>query len=305
MELLRPDMKFNFMGKRKLFLGVSLALILVSLVSLVVKGGPRYGIDFTGGTSIQVKFFADVGPEDVRKAMESAVEGQVVIQEVVGKSNQYIIQLEQMTTELGATEALVQETLGKTFGADKVEMSAAQMVGPKAGSELRKSGIYAVLASFGLMLLYIWFRFQLNYGVGAVVALVHDVTITLGAFSLLDKQIDLTIIAALLTLVGYSINDTVVVFDRIRENVKKEGGRGNLETIMNNSINETLSRTVITSGTVFLVVLALFFLGGGAIHDFAFALLVGVIVGTYSSIYVASPVVLWVSRLRGGEKSAA
>jgi preprotein translocase subunit SecF len=305
MELIRPGTNYNIIGKRKLFVGVSAAFILISIVSLIVKGGPRYGIDFTGGTSAQVKFNTPAAPEDIRKAMEAAVTGQVVVQAVVGKSNEYIIQIEQMTTEVGAAGELIQSALEKAFGAGNVEIGAAQMVGPKAGKELRKSGLYAVMASWALILIYIWYRFEFVYGVGGVLALAHDTIVTVGAFSLLDKQIDLTIVAALLTLIGFSINDTVVVFDRIRENIKKEGGRGDLATIMNRSINETLSRTILTSGTVFLVVLALFFLGGSALHDFAFAMLVGVVVGTYSSVYVASPVVLWIHEYQKKRKATA
>jgi len=293
MEIIRPGTTIDFIGKRKIAAVISIAVILIGIVSLVMKGGPRYGIDFAGGTMIQVAFKTDVTTEGIRDALAGVIEGTPVIQSFVGKDNEYIIQMEEVvTTDLNGVEELVKGSLGKAFGQENVSVSQAQMVGPKVGKDLREKGILAIIASMGMVLLYIWWRFELHLGVGAIAALVHDVLVTVGLFSLLDKQFDLTIIAALLTIVGYSLNDTIVVYDRARENLKKVGGRGDIAAIFNKSINETLGRTILTSITTLLVVVALFVLGGGVIHDFAFALLVGVVVGTYSSVYVASPVVL-------------
>ncbi len=291
MELIRPGTQFDFIGKRKIFFGVSLAVILVGLASLVVHGGPRYGIDFAGGTLIQVKFHKPVDTQEIRAALRDVVEGQAVVQSF-GEADEYIIQLQQSSEALEGLSKRVRDALGARLGDDGVEIRRVEMVGPKVGKDLRQKGLTALLFALGAILLYIWWRFELRFGLGAVAALFHDVLITVGAFSLFNKQFDLTTVAALLTIIGYSLNDTIVVYDRIRENMKKTGGRGDLAAIVNRSINETLSRTVLTSGTTLLVVVALFALGGGVIHDFAYAMLVGIVVGTYSSIYIASPVVL-------------
>ncbi|GAB4258351.1 MAG: protein translocase subunit SecF [Deferrisomatales bacterium] len=307
MEIIRPGTTIDFVGRRKLFFGISAALILVGLISLVVRGGPRYGIDFAGGTLIQVKFHKPVATEEIRAAMNGVVEGRPVVQSF-GERDEYIIQLEQSSEELEGLSNRVRGALAEALGDESVEIRRVEMVGPKVGKDLREKGLLAVLFSLGAILLYIWWRFELRFGLGAVAALFHDVLITVGAFSLFNKQFDLTTIAALLTIVGYSLNDTIVVYDRIRENMKKTGGKGDLAPLINRSINETLSRTLLTSGTTLLVVIALFALGGGVIHDFAFALLVGVVVGTYSSIYVASPLVLLLeqrSARKGQAKAAA
>jgi len=295
MEIIRPDINFDFLGKRKFFYAISGVLIAVGLLSLAVRGGPRYGIDFAGGTLIQLKFEKAVSTADIRAALQGEVEGSPVVQSF-GERDEYLIQMEQSSEELEGLSKRVRDTLAQKLGDEGVEVRRVEMVGPKVGEDLRRKGVLAVAFSIGAILLYIWWRFELRFGLGAILALVHDVLITVGAFSVFNKQFDLTTVAAVLTIVGYSLNDTIVVFDRIRENVKKTGGRGDLGVIMNRSVNETLSRTLLTSGTTLLVVAALFALGGGVIHDFAFALLVGIIVGTYSSIYVASPVVLWLEQ---------
>jgi len=305
MEIIRPDINFDFIGKRKIFYVISLVLIGIGLASLVIRGGPRYGIDFAGGTVIQLKFQKDVATGDIRSALSGVVEGNAVVQ-TFGEGNEYLIQLEESTEELEGLSKRVRDTLSEKLGDPGLEVRRVEMVGPKVGKDLREKGLLAVLFSIGAILLYIWWRFELRFGLGAILALVHDVLITIGAFSIFDKQFDLTTVAAVLTIIGYSLNDTIVVFDRIRENMKKTGGKGDIATIMNRSVNETLSRTLLTSGTTLLVVAALFALGGGVIHDFAFALLVGILVGTYSSIYVASPVVLWLEhRAHGGKVAKA
>jgi preprotein translocase subunit SecF len=292
MEIIRPGTNFDFLGKRTLFFGVSAGLILLGLVSLVMRGGPRYGIDFAGGTLVQVRFAQSVPTEDIRAALQGVVEGKPVVQ-TFGEANEFIVQLEQSEEALEGLSSRVHDALAEKLGDDQVEIRRVEMVGPKVGKDLREKGLLALAFSLGAILLYIWWRFELRFGFGAVAALFHDVLITVGAFSIFNKQFDLTTIAALLTIIGYSLNDTIVVYDRIRENVKKTGGKGDLVQLINRSINECLSRTLLTSATTLLVVVALFVFGGGVIHDFAFAMLTGIVVGTYSSIYIASPVVLY------------
>jgi preprotein translocase subunit SecF len=304
MEIIRPGLNIDFIGKRKIFLMVSMVAILVGMISLMMHGGPRYGIDFTGGTMVQVAFGVEVDTSQIREALADKVEGKPIVQAFVGKDREFIIQLKQTSADLGGVEELVKSTLGAAFGSENVSVSQAKMVGPKVGRDLRQKGVLAILFALGAILLYIWWRFELHFGIGAIVALAHDVIITIGVFSLFDKQFDLTIIAALLTIVGYSLNDTIVVYDRARENMKRMGSKADFAKVLNTSVNETLSRTLLTSGTTLAVVLALFTLGGGVIHDFAFALLVGVIVGTYSSIYVASPMVLWLRTRERAKKMA-
>ena len=295
MEIIRAGTNFDFLGKRTVCFGVSAGVLLLGLLSLVMHGGPRYGIDFAGGTLIQVRFAQPVPTEDIRAALDGVVQGKPGVQ-TFGEANEFIVQLEQSDEGMEGLSARVHDALAQKLGADQVEIRRVEMVGPKVGKDLRQKGLLALAFSLGAILLYIWWRFELRFGFGAVAALFHDVLITIGMFSLFNKQFDLTTVAALLTIIGYSLNDTIVVYDRIRENVKKTGGKGDLAQIINRSINECLSRTLLTSTTTLLVVAALFAFGGGVIHDFAFALLVGVMVGTYSSVYIASPVVLYLEQ---------
>jgi len=292
MELIKPNSNIDFVGRIKAALIFSLVLIGISLLSLIIKGGPRYGIDFEGGTLVQVKFFKTVESGALRTALDSlAIEG-LSVQEFGEKDAQeYLISMKKTTGELQGVEDTVKGALTDTFGSDALEIRRVEMVGPKVGKDLRRKGMLAVTFSILGMLIYIWWRFELRFGVGAIFCLIHDVCITLGALSLTNKPVDLPIIAALLTVVGYSVNDTIIISDRIRENLKKMG-RGRLSDIVNKSINQTLSRTCITAGTTLMVVVALFFLGGEVIHDFAFTLLVGIVAGTYSSIFIASPLLI-------------
>ena len=292
MELIKPNSTINFVGRIKTAIIFSLVLIGISLISLIIKGGPRYGIDFEGGTLVQIKFFNAVDIGSVRTALDSlAIEG-LSVQEFGEKDAQeYLISMKKTTGELQGVEDTVKGALTDTFGSDALEVRRVEMVGPKVGKDLRKKGMLAVTFSILGMLIYIWWRFELRFGVGAIFCLIHDVCITLGALSLTNKPVDLPIIAALLTVVGYSVNDTIIISDRIRENLKKMG-RGRLPDIVNKSINQTLSRTCITAGTTLMVVVALYFLGGEVIHDFAFTLIVGIVAGTYSSIFIASPLLI-------------
>ena len=297
MELIKPDININFIGYVKGALIFSLIVIGISLISLLIKGGPRYGIDFEGGTLVQVKFFNEVDISEVRVALDNlTIEGLSVQEFGEKEANEYLITMKKTTGELEGLSENVKTALKNRFGRESLEVRRVEMVGPKVGKDLRKKGMLAVTFSILGMLIYIWWRFELRFGVGAILCLIHDVAITLGALSLANKPVDLPIIAALLTVVGYSVNDTIIISDRIRENLKKMS-RGRLRDIVNKSINQTLSRTCITAGTTLMVVIALFFLGGEVIHDFAFTLLVGICIGTYSSIFIASPLLIVWERL--------
>lgn len=291
MEIVKHDININFVGRRKLALIFSLLLIAVGLVSLIVKGGPAYGIDFSGGTLIQVKFAEPTKAADIKKALKGMELKGLVVQKFEGDSHEFLLRAQEASSELEGLSQQVDTQLENSYGENTVEIRRVEMVGPQVGKDLRKKGLMAIVFAMVGVLIYITIRFEFRFAVGAIVALVHDVLITLGAFSLFNKEIDLPIIAAFLAIIGYSLNDTIIVYDRIRENTTKQTKEAFPVTI-NASINETLSRTVLTSGTTLLVILALFLFGGGVIHNFAFAMLVGVLVGTYSSIYVASPVLL-------------
>ena len=297
MELIKPDSKIDFVGKIKWALLFSLVLIATSFTSLIIDGGPRYGIDFEGGTLVQIKFLTNVSISEVRGSLDNlAIEGLRVQEFGEKEANEYLITMKKTTGELEGLSDSIKEALENRFGSDSLEVRRVEMVGPKVGKDLREKGMLAVIFSLIGMLIYIWWRFELRFGVGAILCLIHDVSITLGALSLTHKPIDLPIIAALLTVVGYSVNDTIIISDRIRENLKKMT-RERLRNIVNKSINQTLSRTCITAGTTLMVIIALFFLGGGVIHDFAFTLLVGICIGTYSSIFIASPLLIVWERL--------
>ncbi len=302
MQLIKPDINIDFVGKRKIALFVSIALILIGFASLVIKGGPNYGIDFAGGTLVQVRFAQPTDASAIKKAMKGIDLGSVVVQRFGDNQNEFLIRVEQSTAELQGLSVQIKNALEETYEKGDVDIRRVEMVGPQVGKDLRSKGLKAIFYAMLGLLAYISWRFEFRFAVGAIVALIHDVAITLGAFSLFNKEIDLPIIAAFLAIIGYSLNDTIIVYDRIRENSGKYNKEG-FSYIVNRSINETLSRTLLTSGTTLLVVLALFILGGGVIHNFAFAMLIGVLVGTYSSIFVASPVLIFWQQKKKSKKS--
>ncbi|MDI9569679.1 MAG: protein translocase subunit SecF [Pseudomonadota bacterium] len=289
MEFIKPGINFDFVGKMKMAFGVSLAMIIISIASIVWHGGLNYGIDFAGGVLIQVKFNGPFSIDKIRESFQPLGLQNSIIQQY--GPTEVVVRVAEGATDIKGLSGKVEETLVKTFGQNAVEMRRVEMVGPKVGKDLTKKALLAIMFSWIGMLVYVAWRFEFRYATGGILALVHDTIITIGAFSLLNKEFDLTIVAALLTIIGYSINDTIVVFDRIRENSRKNIKKPLAEAI-NESINQTLSRTILTSLTVFIVLVALFFFGGPVIHDFAFALIVGVVVGTYSSIFIAAPIVL-------------
>ncbi len=299
------DTNYDFIGKRNYALGLSLILIAVGVATVLFHGGLNYGIDFAGGTVVQVRFEIPVTAEEVRRALEDPRLGTFTIQNIGEEAaNEFLIRLPMpLETEVSETPGvIITNDLNEAFGRDYFEIRRTESVGPTMGEELKKSAIGSILGALVMILLYITFRFELRFAVGAITALVHDVLIVIGAFTIANREFNLPIVAALLTIVGYSLNDTIVIYDRIRENQKLHH-RKKLTDIINLSINQTLSRTLLTSGTTLLVVLSLFILGGDVINDFAFALLVGVLVGTYSSVFVASPVLIWWAKVTAPKPS--
>ena len=291
MELIKPHTNIDFVRHSKKAFAFSLILILVGLISFWYHGGPNYGVDFVGGTAVHVKFGQPTAITDIRQALTATDIANITVQDFGQGGNEFLIRIPVAESGSADVSAKVQKGLASKFGEQAFEVRRVETVGPKVGKDLRRKALLAVVVSTIMMGIYIAFRFEPRFGVGAAVALIHDVLITAGALSLMNMEFDLTVVAALLTVVGFSVNDTVIVCDRIRENMRKLR-RESLAGIVNRSINETLSRTIITTGTAVLVILALLLLGGEVIHAFAFALLVGFTIGTYSSIYVASPIVL-------------
>ena len=334
MQFIRPGISINFIGKRKIAFVLSIAMVITTLFLLVLRGGPNYGVDFSGGILIQVKLAEQRTPSEIRGALQSLQLEDSIIQEFGEKGKfEYLIRVRRTDIQLTGLSEKIKETLDSHFG-QQVDIRRVEMVGPKVGKDLRQKALFAIFYAILFIAIYISGRFELKwlmsivmalslafvvwvasglgvsvtwlilialmvtlglcwvlklkYAMGAVIALIHDVTITVGAFALTNREISLAIIAAFLT---------IVVFDRIRENLRRFRRR-NFEEVINTSINETLSRTILTSTTTLIVVVALFVLGGGVIHDFAFAILVGILVGTYSSIFVASPILLvWESSI--------
>ena len=281
---------------------ISILIILAGLVSLVMNGGPKYSIDFTGGVALELDLTPKaegVEPLDVQIIRDVLTENGIidaVIQEVSNPEGKNFILIKSKETEdsdVKITKKIVEIISHKfpEYVETETLIRLQEEVGPKIGSELKEKAILAIFWALLGIIIYIWWRFEFTFGVAAVVALFHDVIITVGIFSLLGKEISLSIVAALLTIVGYSLNDTIVVFDRIRED-RKNMRKQSVGTIINHSINSTLSRTIITSFTTFIVVLSLYVFGGSVIHDFALAILVGIVVGTYSSIFIASPILV-------------
>jgi len=336
MQFIKPDINIDFIGKRRLAYGLSTLLTLLTVVTLIWHGGPRYGIDFAGGLVIQVKLDRDVDLIAVQKALSEAGLDQATAQRFgQAEDNEYLVRSDRAANHDDLTRRLT-ERLNQVTGAT-AEVQRIEMVGPQVGKELQNKALTALFYSLLFMAIYISHRFEqrlmisaliaivligavsflslfdvsisvlivvalvvtlvlfwllkLRYAMGATVALIHDVAITTGFLSLLDKEFSLPIIAALLTIIGYSVNDTIVIFDRVRENLRKNPRQSFAETV-NRSVNETLSRTILTTGTTLVVVIALALLGGGIIHDFALALLVGFISGVYSTVFVASPMLL-------------
>jgi len=292
-EFIKQNININFVGKIWYALTLSWTLILLGIVCLVVKGGPHYSIDFKGGTLFQVRFEQSASAGDIRQVIKDmGIEAGSVQNFGDEGQKEYLINIQSKVENLEQFSDEFKAAMESKFGKDKFEIRRTEAVGPKVGKDLRQKALLAVALSCIGMLIYIWFRFEFRFGLGAILGLIHDVLITMGALSITNTPIDLSVVAALLTIVGYSVNDTIIVCDRIRENMPKMT-RKPLREVINISVNQTLSRTILTVSTVFMATLALFIFGGGVIHDFAFTMLVGTITGTYSSIFVACPVVIF------------
>ena len=282
----------DFISKQKIAGFLSIALIVAGIASLIMKGGPLLSIDFTGGTVAQVKFEKPVELGQLRETLSDyGFKGAEIVE--FGSPDEILIK-----TQFSGSSSEISEKLTLALG-NSFTLRRVESVGPKIGKELQTDALKAIGLALLLILIYITFRFDRYYALGSVMALIHDVLITLGVFSLLDYEINLSIIAAFLTIVGYSLNDTIVVFDRIRENIPKFMKK-TLNDVVNISLNETLNRTVITSLTTMMVVVILFLWGGKVINLFAFALIIGVFVGTYSSLFVASPVMVYFEKRSAG-----
>ena len=295
MKIISSETNFDFMGKIKMAMTISGLVILIGLGSIALSGGLRYGIDFAGGTLIQLQFKTPPDIEVIRDGLKTIALGESTIQEF-GSKRDILIRVQRSEEKLEAVGSKVRNSLGEKFNKEDITIERVEMVGPKVGRDLREKALLSILYAVIGIVIYISWRFELQYAIAAIIALAHDVLVTMGAFSILDKEFTLVIVAAFLAIIGYSLNDTIVVFDRIRENLRRRG-KNTLVQIINASINQTLSRTLLTSGTTLMVVVALFFFGGEIIHDFSFALLVGILVGTYSSIFIASAfLVYWDSR---------
>ena len=295
MQLFKNETHFDFMGKIKPAMVFSSLLILVGLISIAISGGLKYGIDFAGGTLVQLQFKNPPDIEVIRDGLKTIGLGDSTIQEF-GSKKDILIRVEKSEEKLEAVGAMVRRSLSGEFNIEEITLERVEMVGPKVGRDLREKALLSILYAIIGIVIYISWRFEFQYAIAAIIALIHDVLVTMGAFSIFDKEFTLVIVAAFLTIIGYSLNDTIVVFDRIRENLRRKG-KFSTTDIINASINQTLSRTLLTSGTTLLVVVALFFFVGEIIHDFSFALLVGIFIGTYSSIFIASVfLVYWDSR---------
>jgi preprotein translocase subunit SecF len=286
--------KIDFIGMRKISFIVSGIIAVIGIIAIVqiARGAANLGIDFSGGTAMQLKFTAPVTTEEARSALAKNGVKEVELQEI-RQGNKLLIKMRKSTLATGKVADTVQDILKKEFPANPFTVESSTEIGPSIGDKLRKDTLIAVAISLLGILLYIAWRFDFKFGVGAVVATLHDVLAIIAVFFVMNKEVNLLLITAVLTIAGYSLTDTVVVFDRIRENMHKNL-KESLVSVFNKSINEVLSRTVVTSLTTFLAATSLYLFGGEVIHDFAFALVVGVVVATYSSVFVASPIVaLW------------
>lgn len=301
-EIIKSDIKINFAGKFKFAAVLSSILVLVSLGLVFSK--LEYGVDFRGGAELQTKFQSKVDLDGLRKSLAEAGFNGISVQSIGELAeNEYLIKVPGNEENLNQVTEQVTNALTTKFGND-VEVRKVDIVGPKAGSELRKSGFLAMLWALIAIMIYIGLRFDFKYSPGAIIALFHDVSIVLGIFALTGTEFTLQTVAAILAVIGYSVNDTVIVYDRVREHEAKFVGRSLFDHI-NNATNETLSRTILTSGTTLFVSITMFFMGGLAIRDFFMAFSVGVIVGTYSSIFVAAPVTLFFDKYRSTKKSTS
>ncbi len=300
MELIKPGTRIDFMGKRRKAIFMSIALIVISIGSLIYHKGPNWGVEFTGGTEIHIKLAKDLSIKDIKNTLDATGYPPEVVQQLgLYGDREYLIRFSPDLIKFDQIQDFQSElekimVTNESFKGGSIQR--VDYIGPRIGKELIRKAIVSILLGCVGILIYVMIRFELGFAMGAVIALIHDTVITLGAISLMDKEFTLALVAGLLTVIGYSVNDTIIIYDRIRENMKKSGKLG-IKEVVNEGVNQTLTRTILTSFTVFLVLIPLFIFGGSVIHDFAFTLIVGAIVGTYSSIFIASAfVVYWKER---------
>ncbi len=292
MEIIKPGTNINFVGKMKYAVALSVIVIAIGIGAMILKGGLNYGIDFAGGTLIELRFKNEPSIDKVRDSLRKIELGESIIQQF-GDPKDILIRVEKSSEAL--LEGLgdkIKKTIEADFQGEPIEIMRVEMVGPQVGKDLQWKALLAIFYSMIGIVVYVAWRFQFKWGIAAIIALAHDVLITLGAFAITGREFTLPVLAAVLTIVGFSINDTIVTFDRVRENLRLKG-KETFESIINISVNETLSRTFLTTLTVLVITLILFIYGGEVIHDFAFALLVGFIAGVYSSIYIAAPILIF------------
>jgi len=300
LELLKPGTRIDFVGKMRKAIFISIALIIISIGSLIYHKGPNWGVEFTGGTEIHIKLAKDLSVEDIKKTLDTTGYPPDVVQQLgLAGDREYLIRFSPDLVKFDQIQGF-QSELEKLMATNESfkggSIQRVDYIGPRVGKELIRKAIIAILLGCVGILIYVMIRFEFGFAMGAVIALIHDTVITLGAISLMDKEFTLALVAGLLTVIGYSVNDTIIIFDRIRENMRKKG-KLNIREVVNVGVNQTLTRTILTSLTVFLVLIPLFLFGGSVIHNFAFTLIVGAIVGTYSSIFIASAfVVYWRQR---------
>lgn len=294
----------NFTSKFPMAVIFSGLLVIGSIVMFATKG-LNYGVDFRGGAEIQVKFGESINLNDLRASLKKAGFNSSSVQSLGDVAdNEYMIKVAAGEENLNKVTDSITKMLATDFASIKPDIQKTDIVGPKAGEQLRISGFQAMVWALLMIMIYIALRFDYKYSPGAIVALIHDVVIIIGVFVLLQKEFSLQIVGALLAVIGYSVNDTVVVYDRVREHEEKDGSK-NLRSLINLALNETLSRTVLTSLTTLIVSGIMFLMGGGVIHDFFFAITLGVFIGTYSSLFVAAPTILFFDKFAGGDKKAA
>ena len=291
MQFIKPDVNIDFVGKRKIALLVSAVVIVAGLVYMALFG-LNYGIEFKGGTEVRIKFEKPIKINKLRSSIEALYRSPDV--QTIGNSNEYVIYVNKIV-ENTQSKSIASDMLAKIkkdFPGNRIDLRSVNSIGPKFGKTLKSKAILSIIIATIAILIYVSVRFRFRFAIGAIIALIHDVLVTLAFVAIFDFQFTLQILAAILTIIGYSLNDTIVVYDRIRENIRLSKRKITFDKIINRAINETLSRTILTSGTTLLVIIVLFFFGGSVIHGFSFALLIGIISGTYSSIYIASPVLL-------------
>ncbi|MGB2693149.1 MAG: protein translocase subunit SecF [Thermodesulfobacteriota bacterium] len=302
MELLKPGTRIDFASRMKKAIFVSIALIIIAIGSLIYHKGPNWGVEFTGGTEIHIKLAQEVSIEDIKKTLETTGFPPDIVQQLgLTSDHEYLIRFSPELVKFDQIQGF-QTELEKIIATNEYfkggSIQRVDYIGPRVGKELIRKAVIAILLGCVGILIYVMIRFEIGFALGAVIALIHDTILTLGAISIMDKEFTLALVAALLTVIGFSVNDTIIIFDRIRENMRK-GGKLSIRELVNEGVNQTLTRTILTSITVFLVLIPLFVFGGSVIHDFAFTMIVGAIVGTYSSIFIASAFVIYWRERKG------